>query len=230
MHLNKEKVKSVHMAKNFEYNPPELSVDILYHDSNILVVNKPSGLLSVPGKGELLKDCLISRLQKVFPDALLVHRLDLETSGVMLFALTSHSQRHLGLQFEKRQVKKTYIANVWGNVTNKVGEIEAPIIVDWPNRPRQKICWETGKSAFTKWRVLRKNKLSTRLRLMPTTGRSHQLRVHMQSIGHVILGDKLYAKGEALEASERLQLHAESIKIRHPEGGKGIVFKSLSPF
>ena len=218
------------MAKTFEYNPPELSVDILYYDSNILVVNKPSGLLSVPGKGELLKDCLISRLQKVFPDALLVHRLDLETSGVMLFALTPYSQRHLGLQFEKRQVKKTYIANVWGDVTNKVGEIEAPIIVDWPNRPRQKICWETGKSAFTKWRVLRKNKLSTRLRLMPTTGRSHQLRVHMQSIGHVILGDKLYAKGEALEASERLQLHAESIKIRHPEGGKGIVFKSLSPF
>ena len=218
------------MTKAFKYNPPELSVDILYHDRNIIVVNKPSGLLSVPGKGELLKDCLISRLQKVFPDALLVHRLDLETSGVMLFALTPYAQRHLGLQFEKRQVKKTYIANVWGDVTNKTGEIEAPIIVDWPNRPRQKICWETGKSAFTKWRVLRKNKLSTRLRLMPTTGRSHQLRVHMLSIGHVILGDKLYAKGEALEASERLQLHSESIKIRHPEGGKGIVFKSRNPF
>jgi|TARA_B000000475_G_scaffold96689_1_gene78474 tRNA pseudouridine32 synthase/23S rRNA pseudouridine746 synthase len=218
------------MTKAFKYNPPELSVDILYHDRNIIVVNKPSGLLSVPGKGELLKDCLISRLQKVFPDALLVHRLDLETSGVMLFALTPYAQRHLGLQFEKRQVKKTYIANVWGNVENKTGEIEAPIIVDWPNRPRQKICWETGKSAFTKWRVLRKNKQSTRLRLMPTTGRSHQLRVHMLSIGHVILGDKLYAKGEALEASERLQLHSESIKIRHPEGGKGIVFKSRNPF
>ena len=218
------------MTKAFKYNPPELSVDILYHDPNIIVVNKPSGLLSVPGKGELLKDCLISRLQKVFPDALLVHRLDLETSGVMLFALTPYAQRHLGLQFEKRQVKKTYIANVWGNVENKTGEIEAPIIVDWPNRPRQKICWETGKSAFTKWRVLRKNKQSTRLRLMPTTGRSHQLRVHMLSIGHVILGDKLYAKGEALEASERLQLHSESIKIRHPEGGKGIVFKSRNPF
>ena len=218
------------MTKAFKYNPPELSVDILYHDRNIIVVNKPSGLLSVPGKGELLKDCLISRLQKVFPDALLVHRLDLETSGVMLFALTPYAQRHLGLQFEKRQVKKTYIANVWGNVENKTGEIEAPIIVDWPNRPRQKICWETGKSAFTKWRVLKKNKLSTRVRLMPTTGRSHQLRVHMLSIGHVILGDKLYAKGEALEASERLQLHSESIKIRHPEGGKGIVFKSRNPF
>ena len=230
MHLNKEKVKSSHMAKIFKYNPPELSVDILYHDSNIIVVNKPSGLLSVPGKGELLKDCLISRLQKVFPDALLVHRLDLETSGVMLFALTPYAQRHLGLQFEKRQVKKTYIANVWGDVASKMGEIEAPIVVDWPNRPRQKICWETGKSAFTKWRVLRKNKLSTRLRLMPTTGRSHQLRVHMLSIGHPILGDKLYAKGEALEASERLQLHSESIKIRHPEGGKGIVFKSRNPF
>ena len=218
------------MTKAFKYNPPELSVDILYHDRNIIVVNKPSGLLSVPGKGELLKDCLISRLQKVFPDALLVHRLDLETSGVMLFALTPYAQRHLGLQFEKRQVKKTYIANVWGDVASKMGEIEAPIVVDWPNRPRQKICWETGKSAFTKWRVLRKNKLSTRLRLMPTTGRSHQLRVHMLSIGHPILGDKLYAKGEALEASERLQLHSESIKIRHPEGGKGIVFKSRNPF
>jgi len=217
------------MVETFKYSPPEVPIDILHHDSNILVVNKPSGLLSVPGKGEHLSDCLITRLKKVFPDVLLVHRLDLETSGVMLFALTPHAQRHLGLQFEKRQVKKTYIAKVWGHLVCKTGEIDAPIIVDWPNRPKQKICWDTGKNAFTSWKVLRKDKLSTRVQLIPLTGRSHQLRVHMLSIGHVILGDKLYADGDSLRAADRLQLHAETIKIKHPEDGKGIMFKSRSP-
>ena len=230
MHLNKQKVKSFKMTKIFEYNPPDVHMDILHHDSQIMVVNKPSGLLSVPGKGEHLSDCVISRVQKIFPDALLVHRLDLETSGIMLFAMTRHAQRHLGLQFEKRQIKKNYIARVWGHIEEKTGEIDLPLIVDWPNRPRQKICHETGKSAFTKWRVLRRDNISTRVRLTPTTGRSHQLRVHMLSTGHVILGDKLYSDGDALNASERLLLHAESIKLRHPEGGKGVVFKSACPF
>ena len=218
------------MTKIFKYNPPDVHMDILHHDSQIMVVNKPSGLLSVPGKGEHLSDCVISRVQKIFPDALLVHRLDLETSGIMLFAMTRHAQRHLGLQFEKRQRKKNYIARVWGHIEEKTGEIDLPLIVDWPNRPRQKICHETGKSAFTKWRVLRRDNISTRVRLTPTTGRSHQLRVHMLSTGHVILGDKLYSDGDALNASERLLLHAESIKLRHPEGGKGVVFKSACPF
>jgi len=218
------------MTKIFKYNPPDVHMDILHHDSQIMVENKPSGLLSVPGKGEHLSDCVISRVQKIFPDALLVHRLDLETSGIMLFAMTRHAQRHLGLQFEKRQIKKNYIARVWGHIEEKTGEIDLPLIVDWPNRPRQKICHETGKSAFTKWRVLRRDNISTRVRLTPTTGRSHQLRVHMLSTGHVILGDKLYSDGDALNASERLLLHAESIKLRHPEGGKGVVFKSACPF
>ncbi len=218
------------MTKIFKYNPPDVHTDILHHDSQIMVVNKPSGLLSVPGKGEHLSDCVISRVQKIFPDALLVHRLDLETSGIMLFAMTRHAQRHLGLQFEKRQIKKNYIARVWGHIEEKTGEIDLPLIVDWPNRPRQKICHETGKSAFTKWRVLRRDNISTRVRLTPTTGRSHQLRVHMLSTGHVILGDKLYSDGDALNASERLLLHAESIKLRHPEGGKAVVFKSACPF
>ena len=218
------------MTKIFKYNPPDVHVDILHHDSQIMVVNKPSGLLSVPGKGEHLSDCVISRVQKIFPDALLVHRLDLETSGIMLFAMTRHAQRHLGLQFEKRQIQKNYIARVWGHIEEKTGEIDLPLIVDWPNRPRQKICHETGKSAFTKWGVLRRDNISTRVRLTPTTGRSHQLRVHMLSTGHVILGDKLYSDGDALNASERLLLHAESIRLRHPEGGKGVVFKSACPF
>ena len=218
------------MTKIFKYNPPDVHMDILHHDSQIMVVNKPSGLLSVPGKGEHLSDCVISRVQKIFPDALLVHRLDLETSGIMLFAMTRHAQRHLGLQFEKRQIKKNYIARVWGHIEEKTGEIDLPLIVDWPNRPRQKICHETGKSAFTKWRVLRRDNISTRVRLTPTTGRSHQLRVHMLSTGHVILGDKLYSDGDALNASERLLLHAESIKLRHPEDGKGVIFKSACPF
>jgi len=230
LHLNKEKVKSIAMPDVFEYKPPNLPVDVLYYDAHFVVVDKPSGLLSVPGKGEHLRDCLISRVQKIFPESLLVHRLDLETSGVMLFALTRHAQRHLGLQFEKRQVKKTYIARVWGEVSEKMGEVDLPLIVDWPNRPRQKVCHETGKTAYTEWRVLKKDRMSTRVRLKPTTGRSHQLRMHMLSIGHVILGDKLYADGEALHAAERLLLHAESIKFRHPEGGKGVIFKSACPF
>ncbi|MGB0960511.1 MAG: RluA family pseudouridine synthase [Halocynthiibacter sp.] len=212
-----------------EYNPPSDPLDIIHHDHELLLVNKPAGLLSVPGKGEHLADCLIARIQATFPDALLVHRLDRDTSGVMVFAMTPHAQRHLGLQFEKRQVKKAYVARVFGTLEPKEGTVDLPLIVDWPNRPLQKVCPETGKSAVTDWKVIRSTDTETRVRLFPHTGRSHQLRVHMLALGHPILGDPFYATGEALNAP-RLMLHAESIRVRHPDGGKGLTFKAKVPF
>ncbi len=211
------------------YAPPDGPLTILHHDHELLLVDKPSGLLSVPGKGAHLADCLITRVQNVFPDALLVHRLDRDTSGVMVFALTRHAQRHLGLQFEKKQMKKTYVARVWGHVAEKTGTVDLPLIVDWPNRPLQMVDHENGKSAQTDWRVLRYGDVETRLRLFPKTGRSHQLRVHMREIGHPILGDPFYATGEALNAP-RLMLHAESLRLRHPDGGKGLTFKAKCEF
>ena len=211
------------------YNPPQGPLAILHHDHELLLVDKPSGLLSVPGKGEHLADCLVARVQAVFAEALLVHRLDRDTSGVMVFALTPHAQRHLGLQFEKRQMKKTYVARVYGRISEKTGTVDLPLIVDWPNRPLQHVDFENGKPAVTEWRVLKYEENATRMRLFPQTGRSHQLRVHMREIGHPILGDPFYATGEAREA-ERLMLHAESLRLRHPDGGKGLTFKAKCPF
>jgi tRNA pseudouridine32 synthase/23S rRNA pseudouridine746 synthase len=211
------------------YNPPDTPLSVIHQDHEVLLVDKPSGLLSVPGKGAHLSDCLLARVQEAFPEALLVHRLDRDTSGIMVFALTHHAQRHLGLQFEKRQVKKVYIARVWGEVTEDAGTVDLPLIVDWPNRPRQHVNFETGKPAVTDWRVARREDGVTRMRLFPKTGRSHQLRVHMKEIGHPILGDPFYATGDALDAP-RLMLHAESLRFRHPDGGKGLTFKAKSPF
>jgi len=211
------------------YSPPDAPLSILHQDHEILIVDKPSGLLSVPGRGEHLADCLLSRVQAAFPEALLVHRLDRDTSGVMVFALTPHAQRHLGLQFEKRQVKKTYVARVWGRVEEKTGTVDLPLIVDWPNRPRQKVDFDAGKPALTDWRVVKYEESATRVRLFPKTGRSHQLRVHMREIGHPILGDPFYAEGEALNAP-RLMLHAESLRLRHPDGGVGMSFSAKCPF
>ncbi|MGV6839302.1 MAG: RluA family pseudouridine synthase [Planktomarina sp.] len=212
-----------------EYNPPTDPLDILHDDHELLVVNKPSGLLSVPGRGEHLADCLVARVQAVFPTALLVHRLDRDTSGVMVFGLTPHAQRHLGKQFERRQVKKTYIARVYGDVTDDEGDIDLPLIVDWPNRPKQMVDHENGKPAQTHWKVLKRGDNETRVRLTPHTGRSHQLRVHMLSIGHPILGDPFYASGAALQYP-RLMLHAEMLSVHHPDGGRMMRFKAKVPF
>jgi tRNA pseudouridine32 synthase/23S rRNA pseudouridine746 synthase len=211
------------------YSPPSGPLDILYDDHALLAVNKPAGLLSVPGRGAHLADCLITRIQATFPTALLVHRLDRDTSGVMVFALTPHAQRALGQQFEKRQTRKTYVARVWGQVTEKAGTVDLPLIVDWPNRPLQKVCHDTGKPAVTDWRLLRSTATESRLRLMPRTGRSHQLRVHMQALGHPILGDPFYAQGPAL-AFPRLMLHSEELRLNHPESGKGLSFRAPADF
>jgi tRNA pseudouridine32 synthase / 23S rRNA pseudouridine746 synthase len=211
------------------YIPPGTPLEVLHRDHEILVVNKPPGLLSVPGKGEDLSDCLMSRILAVFPEALLVHRLDRDTSGVMIFALTPHAQRHLGLQFEKRQVRKTYVARVWGEMAETTGTVDLPLAVDWPNRPRQKVDHAAGRAAVTDWRVVRVEDGTTRVRLYPQTGRSHQLRVHMAEIGHPILGDPFYATGPA-RAFPRLMLHSESLRIRHPDGGAGLSFSAPVPF
>ncbi|MBR2656204.1 MAG: RNA pseudouridine synthase [Loktanella sp.] len=211
------------------YNPPQDPLVILHSDHQVVLVDKPSGLLSVPGKGEDLADCLIARLQRVFPDALLVHRLDRDTSGVMIFAMTPHAQRHLGLQFEKRQTKKTYVARVWGEMADKSGTVDLPLIVDWPNRPLQMVDHENGRKAVTDWRVVRKGGGETRVRLMPQTGRSHQLRVHMLALGHPILGDPFYATGQARDYP-RLMLHSETLQFRHPDGGQGMRITAKCPF
>jgi tRNA pseudouridine32 synthase / 23S rRNA pseudouridine746 synthase len=183
----------------------------------------------VPGKGEHLADCLIARVQKAFPTALLVHRLDRDTSGVMIFALTPHAQRHLGLQFEKRQAKKVYLARVWGEMAEKTGTVDLPLIVDWPNRPRQKVDHAEGRPPSPTGAWCGSEDGTTRVRLYPHTGRSHQLRVHMAEIGHPILGDPFYATGPARDAP-RLMLHSESLRIRHPDGGAGMSFSSRAPF
>lgn len=211
------------------YSPPNAPLELIHEDHELLVVNKPAGLLSVPGKGDHLKDCLITRLQAAFPEALLVHRLDMDTSGVIVFARTPAAQRHLGLQFEKRMMKKSYLALVWGQVDGKEGVIDLPLIVDWPNRPLQKVCHETGRAAVTEWKVLRHDETSTRMRLFPQTGRSHQLRVHMRELGHPILGDPFYATGPARDFP-RLMLHAETLRLRHPDGGRGMNFRAKNPF
>ncbi|MER5171954.1 pseudouridine synthase [Thioclava sp. GXIMD2076] len=214
----------------YRYDPPSDPPKILHADHEILVVDKPSGLLSVPGKGPEKADCLIARLRQSYPEVLLVHRLDCDTSGVMVFALTPHAQRHLGLQFEHRQTKKTYLARLWGHLEPKTGRVDLPLIVDWPNRPRQHVNHETGKPAQTDWKVLQHDPDgTTRVRLMPVTGRSHQLRVHCQALGHPILGDPLYAEGAAQDFP-RLMLHAHTLRLRHPDGGEPLAFTADTPF
>ncbi|QIE41124.1 RluA family pseudouridine synthase [Meridianimarinicoccus aquatilis] len=212
-----------------DYAPPDTPLDIVHSDHELLAVNKPPGLLSVPGKGPHLADCLIARIQAAFPTALLVHRLDRDTSGVMIFALTPAAQRHLGLQFEKRQTKKTYVARVWGEMAERRGTVDLPLCVDWPNRPRQMVDHENGRAALTDWKVQRYDQGTTRVRLMPKTGRSHQLRVHMLALGHPILGDPFYATGPARDFP-RLMLHAEELRLRHPDGGRGMAFRAPAPF
>ncbi|MCY4139553.1 MAG: pseudouridine synthase [Rhodobacteraceae bacterium] len=213
-----------------DYNPPESPLEFVHADDHLLVVSKPSGLLSVPGKGHALRDCLLARVQAEMPAALLVHRLDRDTSGITVFALTSHSQRHLGRQFEDRIVEKTYVARVRGRMPLPDGVIELPIIADWPNRPLQKVCFETGRPALTAWQVEHFEDDATRVLLYPKTGRSHQLRLHMQAIGHPVLGDPLYGEPDLTGSVDRLQLHASRLKLRHPDGGAWMEFSSPQPF
>ena len=213
-----------------EYQPPLWPyLDILYQDEQLVVLNKPSGLLSVPGKAPEHFDSLQYRVQRVWPQATVVHRLDMATSGVMVMALTKAAQRELNRQFQQRLTAKRYIALVQGQPRANIGSIELPLICDWPNRPKQKVCFEYGKPSLTHFRVLQRYSEYSRLELEPVTGRSHQLRVHMQAIGHPILGDKFYALANTPTAP-RLQLHAAELMLWHPESGARLQFAAVCPF
>ena len=215
----------------FNYQPPtEPYLEILYQDEALLILNKPSGLLTVPGKAAEHQDCLERRVQRVYPAARIVHRLDMSTSGIVVMALGLEAQRHLNRQFELRQTEKHYVARLEGQLSASQGAVELPLICDWPNRPKQMVCFSRGKRALTHFQVIAHESDATRVKLIPVTGRSHQLRVHMQWLGHPILGDKFYASPKGVSAADRLQLHAEYLAIYHPTSGKMLKFYAKSPF
>ncbi|MFI5444901.1 RluA family pseudouridine synthase [Polaromonas sp. UC242_47] len=213
-------------------------VQVLHADDSLLVLNKPAGLLSVPGKGEDKQDCLSTRVQQLYPDALVVHRLDMATSGLLLMARSRAAQRSLSQAFAERQVHKAYEAVVQGQLAppepsdDGWGLIDLPIVVDWPRRPLRVIDALLGKPSKTRWRIQHYDAAAdhTRLRLEPVTGRSHQLRVHLQALGHPILGDQLYAPALVQARAERLLLHACSLRLSHPVSGVLLQFESAAPF
>ncbi|MFY8326435.1 bifunctional tRNA pseudouridine(32) synthase/23S rRNA pseudouridine(746) synthase RluA [Pseudoalteromonas sp. ZZD1] len=208
------------------YNPPlDPYLTILYQDDDLLIVNKPSELLTVPGKDPKHADCLISRVNRVFPTAKIVHRLDMATSGIICLAMNKAAHRHLSMQFQERQTAKRYIARVYGKLEQATGSVDLPLICDWPNRPKQMVDHENGKPSLTHFQVLEYEKNATRVELTPITGRSHQLRVHMLSLGHPILGDRLYAHPDALAGAPRLQLHAQMLELAHPGNGQSMTFE-----
>lgn len=212
------------------YNPPlEPYISVIYQDADILVLDKPSGLLSVPGRDPALSDSLATRVQKQFSQALMIHRLDKDTSGVVLMSLNRKAHAFIAKQFAERTTQKSYISVVWGQIVEDEGLIDLPLAIDPENKPRHRVDYENGKPAQTKWQVLERDENFTRLRLFPLTGRTHQLRVHMQALGHVMLGDAFYAQGEALAAADRLLLHAEELTFRHPDGCDR-TFKVPCPF
>lgn len=198
----------------------------LHVDDALIVADKPAGLLSVPGRGEDKQDCLSVRIQRYYPDALIVHRLDMDTSGILCFARTAEAQRRLNLSFEERRVGKRYCARVTGRLEGE-GEVDLPLIVDWENRPKSKVDHIHGKPSRTRWRTAGYDAASdsTRVELEPVTGRSHQLRVHMAALGHPILGDPLYG-----QPAERMCLHAMALSLFHPAGGHPVEFFSPPPF
>lgn len=206
-------------------------VSIVHQDGDFLVVEKPSGLLSVPGRSPLNRDCVISRLTPDFPDAAAVHRLDFDTSGLLVVPLNKASLSNLSQQFQARSVKKRYVAVVEGQVAKDAGRVDQLIAPDWDHRPRSKISAE-GKSAQTDYQVLARNLVenTSRLALYPITGRSHQLRLHMQSLGHPILGCCFYAPESVKNRSRRLLLHAAELSFRHPATQEWLTFASKVPF
>lgn len=217
------------------YSPPmNPYLDIVYQDDALVILNKPSELLSVAGKGPELKDCLESRVQTVFPTAKIVHRLDMATSGLLIMALTKAAHREVSRQFQDRETQKSYTARVYGHISEDKGSVDLPLICDWPNRPKQMVDHHNGKKALTHWQVLEReddgSAGATRVLLTPITGRSHQLRVHMLSLGHPIIGDRLYAHPEALAMAPRLHLHARWIAFKHPVSGEAVEFTAECPF
>jgi tRNA pseudouridine32 synthase/23S rRNA pseudouridine746 synthase len=215
--------------------PDDAVIAPLYVDDTLLVVDKPSGLLAVPGRGVDKQDCLAARVQAHYPDALIVHRLDMATSGLMVMARGAAAQRALSQSFAAREVNKRYIAVVAGRLQapqQEWGTIDLPIIVDWPNRPLRIIDPLNGKPSLTRWRVLGHDESgsTTRVELEPVTGRSHQLRVHLRELGHPILGDALYAPPGVQDLAMRLLLHAWSLRFMHPVTGEALAFERPAPF
>jgi len=225
------------MAANpdFVYTPPmHPLIDIVYQDDDMVILNKSSGLLSVPGRLPEHQDCLQNRVQRVLPTATIVHRLDMATSGIMVMALNKPAHVAISRQFEQRQTAKCYIARVFGELKETQGSVDLPLICDWPNRPKQKVDHDNGKKSLTHYKVLSikvdDELKSTLVELTPITGRSHQLRVHMLALGHPILGDRLYADEPALSMSKRLTLHAKYLSFTHPTTQEKIEFNSQCPF
>lgn len=210
--------------------PPAGPLPILHVDDHILVLDKPAGLLTVAGNTPQLTDCLEARVLAEYPGATMIHRLDKDTSGLIVLALNARAHAHIGKQFEKRQTRKSYIALVWGQMAQASGRVDQPMKSDWPNRPKQHVDLIDGRPAITDWQVLETGTDRTRVQLAPLTGRTHQLRVHMAWLGHPVLGDNLYAPEAALAASDRLCLHAETLEFRHPDGGVSVRFFSPAPF
>jgi tRNA pseudouridine32 synthase/23S rRNA pseudouridine746 synthase len=219
-----------------EYTPADAPLEILYEDAHLLVLNKPGGLLSVPGRGAEKQDCLSARVQRRYPDALIVHRLDMQTSGLLAMARGIEAQRAINRSFEHRLVHKRYQAVVDGIAcvadNQEWGVIDLPLELDWPNRPKHIVDYVKGRPSVTRWRVLLPDpeRHGTRLELEPVTGRSHQLRVHLQAIGHPILGDDLYASAAAIARASRLLLHACELNLPHPVTGVLMSFNNPPPF
>ena len=214
------------MNQKPHFTQPQSDFTLIYADAQLLVVSKPSGMLSVPGRGEEKQDCLVKRVQVDHPDALIVHRLDYDTSGLLVLARGAEMHRLLSMLFQERKVDKRYVALVNGALREPQGEICLPLIVDWPNRPLHKVDFETGKPSLTRFRALAYDaeQESTRVELIPETGRTHQLRVHMQALEHPILGDPLYGCPISKAKAERLMLHAEHLAFAHPKTGKALSF------
>ncbi|MBL8446362.1 MAG: RluA family pseudouridine synthase [Zoogloeaceae bacterium] len=209
--------------------PPDTGLALIFADDDLVVVEKPAGLLAVPGRGPALADCLALRVAARFPDARVVHRLDQATSGLMLFARGMAMERVLSMAFQARRVDKEYEAIVQGRVSPPSGDIQLPLAPDWPNRPRQRVDGEHGKAAQTRYQVIDdQDPLGSRLRLVPFTGRTHQLRVHLAALGHPIVGDRLY--GPSPPAAPRLLLHATRLRLTHPGQGTPLSFVSIVPF
>ncbi|HVY52282.1 MAG TPA: RluA family pseudouridine synthase [Devosia sp.] len=222
------------LPPTFDYRPPtEPWVDIVYEDDRLIVCDKPSGLLTVAGKDPSLADCLEARVQALYPQyyaAKVVHRLDKDTSGLILMAFDKPALGALGSQFEHRQVEKYYVARVWGEVEGESGLIDLPLATDWENKPRQRVDRERGRPSRTRWEVIAREAGVTRLRLVPLTGRTHQLRVHMLALGHPIVGDSFYAPQAVRDAADRLQLHAEMLQFIHPGDQRPLRLLRPAPF
>jgi tRNA pseudouridine32 synthase/23S rRNA pseudouridine746 synthase len=203
---------------------------VLYADEALLVVEKPAGLLSVPGRGEDKQDCMMARLLRCYPDARIVHRLDHDTSGLLVVARDADTHRELSRQFHDREVEKVYVALALGHLADDSGRIGLPLRYDPPTKPRHVVDPVDGQSALTEWRVLARGPGCTQVALIPHTGRTHQLRVHMQALGHPLLGDTLYAPAESCPPGSRLCLHAEALGFVHPVHGGRLRFERPAPF